>query len=202
MGRGLTYDMCFLLQSAVGIVNIVIGYLLMRGIVSYQFGWLMGYHIAVTTIAALLVVAWLVGDAWVSYLKIHIDLISAEYVITYMHPIFVLTITNALLIGVTADLLGVAKNNTWNNNYALMLFAVGVVTLGCARLPPRRLKAKKDEEIVRSENMLKVINRHENPSSYSYPVNASSVNIPMGDDPQANYPGGVMTQRVINQLAL
>lgn len=198
MKDGITYDMFFLFQSIVGATDMILGYLLIRNIMTYSYIGLMIFHGVVCSAAIVLLVAWLLGDTYMRWLKIKINLVSAENVITYMHPIFVLFAFNAFLLGVTIDLFLQVTNNTWNNSYALMLFAVGAMTIGSARLPPRMPKEKSESDIVHSENTVKLVNRSENITAYNYTGYGTSVSIPIGDDGKIAFPTG-MQQRTVTE---
>lgn len=199
MKDGITYDMFFLFQSIVGATDMILGYLLIRNIMTYSYIGLIVFHGVVCGAAIVLLVAWLMGDTYMRWLKIKINLVSAENVITYMHPIFVLFAFNAFLLGVTIDLFLHITNNTWNNSYALMLFAVGAMTIGSARLPPRMPKEKKDSDIIHSENAIKMVNRSENVTSFNYTGYSNAVSIPIGDDVKIVYPTGIQQRNSVDK---
>jgi len=185
MADGIGYDLFFLLQSAIGVVDMVIAYLLVRNFISYQFVIFLSYHTAMMGLSLLLLAVWIFGNETGSIFKIRINYVSAENIITYMHPIILLFIFNAILTWVSVDLWLQTANNTWNNSYALMLFAAGAVILGCARVPPRKPNTKREEDNTTQSNAINMVNNHENPNKYNYPNYGTSVTIPIGEDIRA-----------------
>jgi hypothetical protein len=188
MGAEISYDVFFLIQCVIGVLDMVFGYLLVRSFVSYYFIAFISYHALMMLVAILLLAVWLLGHIMGNLLRIRIGPIATEQVIVYMHPIILLFVFNAMLLWVTVDLSLQDTNNTWNNAYAIMLFTVGVVLLGCARIPPRKLSKRNEDDGSQRSAAIQMATSHENPNKYDYPIDGNNPSIPIGEDIRLKYP--------------